>query len=401
MLRRLPKATASFLTDKQDAIHMPRKSIPLTDLSQLEQALQTRKFVPVEDGLRAKRVKGKTTFEARYRHHGINRSAIIGTFPDDPIELVRQKKNEFFKTIEAQLKSGQIVKKEKVGLSKSRQRDVAKFSIKTEKHLWEFLREMYRRELLMNPEIESSILLMLLLPASPDEIFDLKWEDAHADWIAIDRGPERPNLLTRNFAPKTRRFAWLSQAAREALATLRKWTGETTYLFPRFQPMKREDRERLLNDYLKDYWKSYEVRISGLQHTFSNFAKDYSQFNPEFIDAVMKKKYSRTERHQDFYDFQIQCLLEWWGCNVWRLVREESYKSEYEYGGVDFTMHVTPNSTRLHAPAGGQINVKSVFEINAARAEKDSTERSVKSEQPGPFSDENASPSPTSEQPST
>lgn len=396
--RRLIKLAVPLLPKDKKRLHMPKKSPPLTDFSQLEQALLNRKFIPIEDGLRIKTTKGKKTFEARYRRHGISRSANVGTFPDDPIEVVRQRKEEFFKAVEAELKSGQIQKKEQTSPPKTQQKDLTRFSIKAEKHLWEILREMRLHRFFMGPEIESAILLMLLLPASPDEILDSKWEDVRGDWIAIDRSPEKPLPLIRNYAPKTRRFAWLSQAARETLTRLHESTGEKTYLFPKFQPMKPVERDRLLNDIFKDYWKPYEVRISGLQHTFTNLSKNYSQFNPEFIDVVMKKRYGRVERHQDFYDFQIKALLEWWGHNLWRLARAETYKSAYEHDGVDFRMEIVPNSVELHAQAA-PVFAKSAFEINVARTEKIGADRSGSTGHPGSDPDRNLSPNPQVEPP--
>lgn len=235
---------------------------------------------------------------------------------------------------------------------------------------------MHHRKFFMDVEVESAIMLMLLTPSSPDEILDARWEDVRNDWIAIDRTPEEPFPLVRSYSPKTRRFAWLSQAALETIENLRQSTGAKAHLFPRLHSMKREERERFLNDFLKDYWKAYEVRISGLQHTFANFAKEYSEFNPEFVNAVMKKKYSRTERHQDFYDFQIKSLLEWWGCNVWRLARAETYRSAYEYGGVDFRMTITARSADANHQ-DDKIIVKSAFEQNWHDAGRSGAEVSV------------------------
>lgn len=323
---------------------MPKKSPPLDDLRRLDDHLEEGRFLVIEDNLRLKvNKKGKKIFEARYRKNGLDRSQQVGTHPETPIEEVRANMRSFLSLVEAEranTNSGENAPtSRRKRLSKPDEKESAsRFCLQTEAHCWQFLRKLFFTFSGIPSEHRLAILLLLALPARPKDLLTAKWSDIEG--IKLVHGKGRLHKISpreRSFglaAPK--RFSWISPTCQGLLKDLRSFTGTKEHLFPSLVEMSPQERSTKLNSILEDVWTRYPVRISGLQFTFAKLAKEYSEFKPEFIDALVMKEYKIAAPHRVFYDFQVRSVLTWWGRNLERLLDMENFISKHDIRSMEF-----------------------------------------------------------------
>lgn len=323
---------------------MPKKSPPLDDLRKLDADLEEGSSLVIEDGLRLKVKNGRKLFEARYRKNGLYRSRLLGSHPEATIEEVRIKKQSFFAETEAALatpppefSSASETKTRSKSKSNTPQEE-RRYFLKTEAHCWELLRNLLFSHIGFAREHSLAILLLLALPARPKDLLTAKWSDLQ--WNKLLHGqirhPTRTAVQRSYEWSPAQRFSWVSPTCERLFGDLRILTGKHEYMFPSLAEMDAQERTAKLNDILDDVWHRYPIRINGLQYTFSELAKKYTEFHPDFIDSLVSKKYRLAPLHEIFYEFQCRSVLAWWGSNLDRLLKMETYISKHDFSRVSF-----------------------------------------------------------------
>lgn len=326
---------------------MARKPNHLTDLSKLDENLADGTTLTISESLRIIVTKGEKRFQARYRKNGYDTTGPAGIYPDTSVEHALTTATLFVQKMDAKVAaSGKAEKKQKTrerSNHHSQSDDDSRSTIKSERELFNITRAIWHNTGI-DLEYRIALLLMLAIPASPQELLDIKWTNILGVHLILDKTPKKPKPNERNYSQKLfNRYAVLSSAVLEWIEQLKPYTKGQEYIFPKLHAMDNEERTRVLNDHLKDVEYPRGVKISSLQHVFTYLATEYTEFRNEFIERVRTKKYKETERHQAFHDFLVRSLIEWWGLNIMRLLKMDRYISlrENDFGKIDFEIKLT------------------------------------------------------------
>lgn len=318
------------------------------DLKRLDEALQDGKQINLGDGLRVVARAGKKQFQARFRAAGVDTTVALGLYPDMSVEEAYRRKDAFLQEKRKQILDGTpTTRRTRAKASSQSDATPSHHCLRTEAHCWSFLRAIIR---LTGISLEDryALVLMLAIPASPRELIDAKWEDLQFGRLLLGKKKRlRPKKVTieRDFGgPFTDLFAELSQPARRLFDEYRMPKERFGYIFPTLHDLQPSLAERRLDHLLQDVWPSYKLRARDLRYTFELLAKDYSEFKPEFIESIVRKRYKSVERHQALYNVQVRVLIEWWGTNLERLMNMEDYKSMYDMHGPQIAFFVGPFS---------------------------------------------------------
>lgn len=177
-------------------------------------------------------------------------------------------------------------------------------------------------------EFRFAALLLMLIPAQPDELLSIKWTD-------IEFGPNAEwSLWTikrkRESNSKNNSVAFVSSNVNSVLNHFRYLVGNSEYLFPSLLQLKTKERHQELLDFMNQHWWDYCITPNGFVDFFRSMAIQSSGFSLDFIEKMLQRNHGTYVGMLPLsMHAQRALLFDWWSNE---LLKDCEFFSRYRMG---------------------------------------------------------------------